>query len=177
MDKLASTASTSGEVALFFLIAGISPRDYSAVECFAVNQRNATGTQEVIGFLNGIPKPALCIARAEGSTLRIVTQVVSDPNALRARTRFLQLTCSEPTGRSGTPGEKHGMVLVQSEHGTMMVAANVLQQFYEQYDVPHTSSQSSREREGAERFRVVIRVHAAGWVELRASEDELTQEG
>jgi hypothetical protein len=177
MHDLANSASTPGDVALFFLMAGISPRDYSAVTRFNISERTTTVGQEVVTLLNEVPKPVLCMARPVGPSLEIVTEVMTDPNVLRTRHRYLQLASQGLPGSRGEPGGEQGLVLLESEHGTLIVSAGLLQRFYEQYDIPHTRSENRTDTGGPRHFTAIIRVHGAGWVDLRELDEEATQEG
>lgn len=162
MSRRVNRAASPGEVAVFFLIAATSPPVRPMAVKFTIDGSRPVTREETVKLLNAAPKPILCTARPIGGSLEIITDPITDPDALRARQRYLQLASGNLVGLAGLPASKSSAVLVKSEHEALVVSADLLRSFYEEYDIPHSSSQAEAEIGESGMFTPVVHVYPAG---------------
>ena len=166
MPNESRRASTTGEAALFFLLGGLSERVDVRSFGFATADGAPLGPGDVITLLNGAPKPLLCTARVVGATIEISTETLMSPDALRARERYLQLVGDQLTGLGDAPEASEKDVLLKSEHAELVLSSGLLRQFFHEYEVPHSRSQSKEDLATYSEFAAVIRVAPPGTVRV-----------
>lgn len=176
MSEEVCRAATSGDLAVFFLIAGISPPSHRGVARFTIDGHGSGTRDEAVKSLNAASKPVTCRARLVGRTLEITTELITNPDALRVRQQYLHLSPEQLMRFGGPPPPKESeLVLLKSEDDELIVNGALLQRFYEEYVVPYSSSQSEEDLKAYGSFAAVIRVGASGSAEVYW-EDESTGE-
>ncbi len=174
-DQLRKGAS-SGDIAVFFLMAGVSPLVDSSVITFTISDHRSQTRDGVIRILNARAKPLACSARLVGPSVEITSETITSPEALRVRQQYLRLAARELVGLGGSPTTKGGEVLLKSEGEAMVVSTGLLRRFYDEYEIPHSSSQSQEDLVSNELFIAVVRVGPAGIIEAYMEEHRAGEE-
>jgi hypothetical protein len=138
MSPRVDRAKTAGEVAMFFLVAGVSPPVGTTITDFVIDHHLTRSLKDAVSIFDSIPKPVFCEGHLLGHSLHIATVRITNEDALRARHEFLRLTAGGAfDSASRAPSTD---VLLKSRDAALLASADLLRQFYREYDVPYSSS-------------------------------------
>jgi hypothetical protein len=137
MSAEVDRAKTAGEVAMFFLVAGVSSPAGAIITDFVIDHHLTGSRKNAVSILDSILKPVACEGHVVGRSLHISTVCITNESDIRARREFLRLSAGGAFDfASRSPATD---VLLKSQDAALFAGADLLRQFYHEYDVPNTT--------------------------------------